>query len=479
MTLEEIYPNYKIENLEYECKSILNRDNTLDWLKTVCGFSNAKGGSLFLGVENGTNKLIGYDLKSADKEKIYFYNTIKNHFDIVPNITSELLEYEVREQKRFILKFNIFDSNVKPIVLKYHEMPMIFIRRDGYTSPATAEEIINLSINSSRPKFDLAKTDVLFNLDDFKKLNKFYHDRNNKDLNIKELASISFFDENKYLKNGSLLFKDDYDGSKTKVVCSLYRGLTRGDDFIISSNEFSGNLIDCFNFIWDFILQKMNHGFVKKSDSRIDIDSYPKRSLFESIINSLAHRDYMVDGSSIFVDLFANRLVITSPGSLYNGNDLAITYKLDSFISKRRNELICDVFIMCKAMEAKGTGFEKILDDYKEQDSKHKPFIFSKNNQFSIVLPDLLYEAGVNSETESLIFTKEIENMSKYDLSILSYCYGNEFTSKNISDYLSLADSTFFRKNILNNLVLQGFLNKKENGKITYYSTNEDVVRRK
>ena len=68
---------------------------------------------------------------------------------------------------------------------------------------------------------------------------------------------------------------------------------------------------------------------------------------------------------------------------------------------------------------------------------------------------------------------------NKYDLSILSYCYGNEVTSKNISDYLSLADSTFFRKNILNNLVSQGFLTKKENGKITYYSTNEDVVKRK
>ncbi len=68
---------------------------------------------------------------------------------------------------------------------------------------------------------------------------------------------------------------------------------------------------------------------------------------------------------------------------------------IDSFISKRRNELICDIFIMCKAMEDKGTGFEKILEDYKNVDLKYKPFIFAKNNQFSIVLPDLTNKDGV------------------------------------------------------------------------------------
>ena len=50
---------------------------------------------------------------------------------------------------------------------------------------------------------------------------------------------------------------------------------------------------------------------------------------------------------------------------------------------------------MCKAMEDKGTGFEKILEDYKNVDLKYKPFIFAKNNQFSIVLPNLTNKDGV------------------------------------------------------------------------------------
>ena len=134
--------------------------------------------------------------------------------------------------------------------------------------------------------------------------------------------------------------------------------------------------------------------FYKKNTSRVDIDTFPKRSLFEAIINALAHRDYFLSGSAIFVDLFKNRLVISSPGSFFGTGDMKKTYKLDSFISKRRNELICDIFIMCKAMEDKGTGFEKILEDYKNVDLKYKPFIFAKNNQFSIVLLDLTNKDG-------------------------------------------------------------------------------------
>lgn len=34
---------------------------------------------------------------------------------------------------------------------------MIFFRRDGFTSPATTEEIIQMSIKGNTPKFDIGK----------------------------------------------------------------------------------------------------------------------------------------------------------------------------------------------------------------------------------------------------------------------------------------------------------------------------------
>lgn len=122
-------------------------------------------------------------------------------------------------------------------------------------------------------------------------------------------------------------------------------------------------------------------------------------------------------------------------------------------------------------MEAKRTGFEKILDDYKDCDELHKPFIRSKYNQFSITLPDLIYSEGVSLEDDAINVKGIIENSSKYDIKILSYCYNDFKNVKEITTFLNLSNSTFIRKNILDNLVKQKFLilNETKKGKAIYY----------
>lgn len=479
MYLQDVYQNYNVEDENNECKAKLDRDNSLGWLKTVCGFANNKGGSFFLGVEDKTNKLIGYDSSAVDSEKLYIFKEIKEHFDAAPSLNIELLPYVIKDKKRYVIKVNIDEAKQKPLVLKYNGIPMIFIRRDGFTNIATTEEIIMMSRQGDGPKFDLGETLEKYDEDKFQKLHSFYEGRTGKKLKEKDLASISFFDDKGILKRGSLLFMDDYEGDETKITCSSFRGLTRGDDGIIVSNSFKGNLIDCYRFIYEFISQRMNHAFVKLPTSRLDFQSYPERSVFEAIINSLAHRDYYVSGSTIYVDLFVNRIVISSPGGLYGSPNFTKTYKLDSFISKRRNELISNVFILCKAMEAKGTGFEKIMEDYKDADDAHKPFVFSKNNQFSIVLPDLTYSAGVEAGDDSLKLTELIEGETKYDMPILSYCFSSYKSAKDIADYLHLSNSTFLRKNIIGLLVYKGYLLEIETDNTKMYIANKEKVSRR
>lgn len=477
MELKDIFKDYNVEDKSFECKARLDKENSLGWLKTINGFTNNKGGILFLGVEDKSNKLIGYDASEVDKEKLYFYKELKEHFDIVPIINTELIPYIINNKKRYIIKIIISESDVKPMILKYKGMPMIFVRRDGFTSSATTEEIIQMSIKGKIPKFDNGKTNQKFNFQDFKMLQEFYNKNTNKILKEKDLLSLGFVTEDGYLKNGSVLFKDDYNGELTTVVCSSYNGNTRGDNHIVASNTYKGNLISCYYYIFEFINQRMNHGFIKKETSRVDIDSFPKRSIFEAVINALAHRDYFLTGTAIYVDMFKNRLVISSPGGLFQTGDIKKTYQLDSFISKRRNELISSVFVLCNAMEAKGTGFEKIIEDYKEADLKHKPFIFSKNNQFSIVLPDLTNSDGVLLDDESISIIGEYTNQGKYDNQILLYCYYEARSVKEITDYLGVSNSTFFRKNILNNLTSQQLLEELDTTKEKLYITNKNLVK--
>lgn len=44
------------------------------------------------------------------------------------------------------------------------------------------------------------------------------------------------------------------------------------------------------------------------------------------------------------------------------------TYDLSGIISKRRNELIAGVLVACNVMEAAGTGFDKIAEEYASVD---------------------------------------------------------------------------------------------------------------
>ena len=84
MYLEELVENVQIENDKIECKARLNRGDVVGWLKTIAGFANASGGEFYIGVEDKTNKLIGFDRIEADNERNYFNNQVNELLSITP-----------------------------------------------------------------------------------------------------------------------------------------------------------------------------------------------------------------------------------------------------------------------------------------------------------------------------------------------------------------------------------------------------------
>lgn len=93
------------------------------------------------------------------------------------------------------------------------------------------------------------------------------------------------------------------------------------------------------------------------------------------------------------------------------------TYDLSGIISKRRNELIAGVLVACNVMEAAGTGFDKIAEEYASVDKKHQPYIYSSSDHFTLVLPDLTYEDGINDNDSAPAVTfmpvKMVQSMMK------------------------------------------------------------------
>ncbi len=385
--------------------------------------------------------------------------------------------YAVHAQERYIISIEVPRSPIRPVVLQYDGVPSIFMRREGYTNGATYEEIIRMGRESSPIQYDTVTSVKTYDRGRFSKLLAFFSSHNEgKELTDKALQSIGFFDKEHHLRNRALLFEDGYEGGKTLVQCSLFSGTNKGSGRIVTVNRFSGNLIESIGFCSEFVFQRMNHSIIKYAQEHKTVDAYPARALFEGIINAIAHRDYYLDGTQIQIDMYADRIEISSPGSFYQGGRIEKTYDLSSLISQRRNELICQVFVKCNVMEAAGTGFDKIAEEYADADQTHKPYICAASNHFTLVLPDLTFADGVADSSCPYLGFMPSPHATSHDGKVLSFCYARARKAKEIASYLSVADSSYLRKRVLANLVDNAYLVQDMVDGVSYYRTNREMV---
>ena len=103
-------------------------------------------------------------------------------------------------------------------------------------------------------------------------------------------------------------------------------------------------------------------------------------------------------------------------------------------------------------MEAAGTGFDKIIEEYKEADEGHRPYIYSSSDHFTLVLPDMTYIDGVEDSNIPVLTFVPVANGTNYDDKVLSFCYYQAHKVSEIAEYLGISDSTYLRKQVLGNL---------------------------
>ena len=83
MKIRELYPDVITEDTSYEYKAVLNPDSPIKWAKTLIGYANDKGGTLFVGVSND-GEAFGIDLEEVDKTKLLISRINDRH--IFPHI---------------------------------------------------------------------------------------------------------------------------------------------------------------------------------------------------------------------------------------------------------------------------------------------------------------------------------------------------------------------------------------------------------
>lgn len=119
--------------------------------------------------------------------------------------------------------------------------------------------------------------------------------------------------------------------------------------------------------------------------------------MLECIVNGLIHRDYMILGSEVHIDIFDDRMEIYSPGGMMDGS-LVQNLDTDNISSKRRNPVIADVFSRMNYMERRGSGFKKIKEDYHNAVNYRpelEPKFYSDISSFIVTLYNLNYNVPV------------------------------------------------------------------------------------
>jgi len=114
----------------------------------------------------------------------------------------------------------------------------------------------------------------------------------------------------------------------------------------------------------DFVLIYLGKNIRIDGLQRKEAHDIPVSSLRETIINAICHRDYSITGSQNKIDIFSNRVEITSPGVLPPGITLA---DLGMGTSEIRNRQIVKAFRQAGFIEQLGTGIIRMREACRKQ----------------------------------------------------------------------------------------------------------------
>lgn len=485
MQIDELVPGINLENTNTEFKGIIEegtdsngKAREIGWLKTIAAYANTDGGELYVGVENKTHKILSLDHNTADKTILMIHRQIKAR--ITPAIKYEVDAIPVSHVSpiRYVIKISVSKSKNLPVMIHENGLLGIYVRNFGQTDIATPERIRDMILMSDSVPYDSAFTDEKYSEERFSELAACTASFGEK-LSVKTLISKGIVSSDEYISKGAKLFADSCNDAVTKISAAVWPGFSKGGEIISSNEEYTGNLLGAIKFAVGFIKNHSNNGFRKENEGRSEYISYPLRSVTEGVVNAVGHRNYFISGTQIEINIFKDRLEITSPGALLGVRQLQKEKDIASIVPRRRNEVICSILELCRYMEEKGSGFDKIEDDYRGYSEEFRPFISSDESSFTLTLPDLTY-SGVESERETLPAVYAEKALSgKNDLRILSFCYKEVRTVKEIAVFLGIKPSTYFRKNVIARLIEEELLIETAGYKSNYFRANGKYVKLK
>lgn len=156
---------------------------------------------------------------------------------------------------------------------------------------------------------------------------------------------VGLVNEQGNLTNAGALLADESPIRCSRLFCTRWNGLNKGGGVIdaLDDAECSGSVISMIENGEAFIKHNCKMKWRKTANSREEMPEYVERSYHEALVNALAHRDYLGNGSEVHINIYDDIMEIYSPGGMPDGSMIQDRDPL-MVPSTRRNPVLADVF---------------------------------------------------------------------------------------------------------------------------------------
>ena len=170
---------------------------------------------------------------------------------------------------------------------------------------------------------------------------------------------------------------------------------------------------------------------------RKQVRHYPEAVIRELLINAFAHKSYLIS-ADITIEVYPNRITITSPGSL----PLGITSNNILHEKHRRNPHLIKLLHDLKLMEGEGSGYDLIYEKL-STDAKEFPVIESDFNKVSVSLQSEIIDLEALRLTDYIAKHYQLTQREKIVIGIVAR--HKKILSTDLSKVLQLAEDERLR----------------------------------
>ena len=338
------------ETTEYDKKAALEVKKPKSWCKSVSAFANTLGGALIFGMADD-GQIVGLTEPDSDAEKIS--EILKTRMEPIPEFR---LRFHKTEDGKVLLILDVFKGEETPYYYSGDGTLEAFVRIGNESVRASATELKRLVLRGRNTSYDSQMT--LYRVEDyaFSKLRECYKKWTGNSFDNKDLVSFGLADEGGFLTNAGALIADESPIRWSRLFCTRGNGLDKSGGTMNALDDagYSGSVLSLIENGEAFIKRNARMMWRKTPNSREELPEYVERSYHEALVNALAHRDYLVYGSEVHIDIYDDRLEIYSPGGMPDGSMIQDRDPL-TVPSTRRNPVLADVFNRLGYMERKGS----------------------------------------------------------------------------------------------------------------------------